>query len=186
MSAPDLFSMVFLCTGNRFRSPLAETLFRQEADGLPIHVSSLGTLELQEGNALPEAVEEARRLGVDLRGHRTTPLSQRGLADVDLVIGFERKHVMTAVVEAGAPRDRTFTLAELAMLLAGIASPALDDPAERAREVVRQAAARRLPDANLTAVPETQDPLGRSAKEQRAIAEEVNELVQGVKVGLFG
>ena len=46
VSAPeDVFHVVFICTGNRFRSVLAEHRLRQATSGLPVRVSSFGTLD---------------------------------------------------------------------------------------------------------------------------------------------
>jgi hypothetical protein len=39
------FEVVFVCTGNRFRSPLAAALFGRATAGLPVSVSSRGTLD---------------------------------------------------------------------------------------------------------------------------------------------
>ena len=69
MSADD-FRVFFVCTGNLFRSPLAAELFRAELAGLPVVVSSAGTLNLGAVPAEPEAVEQAALLGADLSSHR--------------------------------------------------------------------------------------------------------------------
>ena len=107
--------------------------------------------------------------------------------DADLVIGFERMHVATAVVDGGARRDRTFTLPELADLLAGIESSPLSTPVARARDTVRRAAAARpSDDPKLLSIAELADPLGRSADEQREIAERLRELTLQVHRSLFG
>ncbi|MEA2486199.1 MAG: Low molecular weight phosphotyrosine protein phosphatase, partial [Actinomycetota bacterium] len=44
--AADLFRLLFLCTGNRCRSPLAEALVRQFTTDLPIVVASAAVLSL--------------------------------------------------------------------------------------------------------------------------------------------
>ena len=41
------FEVVFVCTGNRFRSPLAESLLRAATEGLPVRVRSLGMLRVR-------------------------------------------------------------------------------------------------------------------------------------------
>jgi protein-tyrosine phosphatase len=183
----DPLHVVFVCTGNRFRSPLAAALFEQAAAGLPVDVSSAGTLDLGGVGALPEAESLATALGVDLSSHRSRAVTDAPLSDADLVLGFERAHVVTAVVDGGAPRDRTFTLPELATLLTRIEPPPAGDPAEYAREVIRRAArARPKDDPQLMAVPELRDPLGLPHAEQLDIARRVRELVAVLHAGLFG
>jgi len=183
----DVFRVVFVCTGNRFRSPLAAALLSQAADGLPIEISSAGTLELRGAKALPEAEEAAVRFGVDLTEHRSRSVTEAPLHDADLVIGFERMHVATAVVDGGARRDRTFTLPELVDLLAGIDSSPSSTPVARARDTVRRAAAARpQDDPKLLSIAELADPLGRSDDEQREIAERLRELTLQVHRSLFG
>ena len=176
---------MFVCTGNRFRSPLAAAVFRHETEGLPVEVASAGTLELGAVPALPEAVLEAERLGLHLGEHRARSLREAGAAEADLVVGFERMHVVTAVVDAGARRERTFTLPELAALLGQIEPPVADDSLERARAALELVHARRAPDPTRMDVPELPDPLGRPAAEQRRTAERVRRLTTAVARGLF-
>ena len=179
------FRVVFLCTGNRFRSPLAAAVLRRESEGMPVDVDSAGTLELGPVPALPEAVFEAERLGLDLRGHRACSLDEADLAGADLVVGFERMHIRTAVVEGGARREVTFTLPELVQLLGRIEPPSAADPLERARLSVELAHAGRPQDPTLADAPELADPLGRSAAYQRETAERVASLTTALARALF-
>jgi protein-tyrosine-phosphatase len=57
------FRVCFICTGNRCRSPFAETAFRHFTRGLPVEVFSAGTLEIEDGLVPPDLVEVARDLG---------------------------------------------------------------------------------------------------------------------------
>ena len=96
------FSIAFVCTGNRFRSPLARAFVERLTLGLPIEVVTAGTLEIEGAPVLSEAQELGTWCGVDLSGHRSLPLSKLPLGDLDLVLGFEEQHVRRAVVDAGA------------------------------------------------------------------------------------
>jgi protein-tyrosine phosphatase len=178
------FEVVFVCTGNRFRSALAEGVFRAAAGDAGIAVQSYGTLRLDPVPALPEAVELARAYGVDLSAHRCRSLVGEDLRDADLVVGFELVHAATAVLDAAAARDRTFLLAELVAYLDQI-SAAADGTAEGARRVVEAAAALRRERRNL-AVEEIDDPLGRPAKAQALIADDVAALTSRLAARLFG
>lgn len=174
-----------MCTGNRFRSPLAAALLAAETVGLPVEIASLGTLDLGAEPALPEAVAVAHELGLDLSGHRARGIRAGELRDHDVVVGFERKHVMASVVDGGAVAGRTFTLPELVGLLGDAGVQSVGDPAETARARIRRAHATRPPDFRNAPLPELRDPLGLSAAEQREIARALEFLVERLAASLF-
>lgn len=185
MSAREL-QVAFVCTGNRFRSPLAAALLAREAEGLPLRILSLGTLDLGSKPALPEAVAIAEELGLDLSGHASRNLGSVELEPFDLVLGFERKHVMASVVEAGARIERTFSLPELVELLGRLPGPTLPtDPIERSLVRIRQAHAARTPGFRNRQLPELGDPLGKTLQAQRQTAAELSDLVSELAIGLF-
>jgi protein-tyrosine-phosphatase len=159
--------VVFVCTGNRFRSALAEAVLRDETAGA-VNVESYGTLDIASAPALEQAVVEAERLGYDLRRHVSRPLQGVDLSAADLVLGFERTHVAAAVVEAGAVRERTFTLPELVELIG---------PAADASTAIAKAASTR-PNPDLMVMPELVDPYGKPPALQRLIADEVSRLTK--------
>jgi protein-tyrosine phosphatase len=175
------FDVAFICTGNRFRSPLAAALLTAEVGELPVRPSSLGLLDLGSVGALEEAVEAGGSLGIDLSGHRTRCLADVDLEPFDLIIGFEWAHVQSAIVDGHAAIERTFTLPELVGLLRELDSDAHREPHER----VSEAHARRPPRFMTTRPPEIPDPLGKPPAVQRRIAEDVRELVAELSRLLF-
>jgi protein-tyrosine phosphatase len=184
--APDAtFRIAVICTGNRFRSPLAAALLRARTGDLPIEVESIGTLDLGPVPALPEALAAGEQLGVDLSEHVARHVSAGDLANADLVLGFERMHVAMCVVDFGLPRERVFTVPELADLLAEIEPPPAEDPVERARLAVRAAHDLRGAAAALN-LREIADPLGRSQRDRDDIVAQVSRLTDEVFEGLFG
>jgi protein-tyrosine phosphatase len=108
--------VVFVCTGNTCRSPLAEALCKKRlaarlgcsVDELPARgflVLSAGLAAMMGGEAAPEAVETARELGADLAGHRSQPLTRELLAQADHVIAMTRGHLRALAGQPGpAPR----------------------------------------------------------------------------------
>jgi protein-tyrosine phosphatase len=184
VGSSDDFDVVVICSGNRFRSPIAEAVLRRAADGLPVRVRSFGTMDLPSGHALSEALELAPGYGLDLMSHRSHPLAGTDLSGADLVIGFEQIHVSTAVVGARARCERTFLITEVVAGLDETGPPQADGVVERARAVVRQAdesrrAAHRIPQ-------EIADPIGGSAAGYRKTADEVYRLTSRVAERLFG
>jgi protein-tyrosine phosphatase len=179
----DPFRVVFVCTGNRARSALAEALFERYARDVPAKATSAGTLDLEDAPALPQAIEAARRLGVDLSRHASRALSATDLSSADLVLGFEPEHVTMSVVEARADVARTFLLGELVALLDDPETEG--DPCVRARSAVAFADARRIRSRPnpAHAVP---DPYGKSPKVMQRIAREIDRQVRELVSGLFG
>ncbi len=96
--------IVFVCTGNTCRSPLAEALFKKRlADRLGCTVEELpargfcvlsaGLAAMMGGPAAAEAVEVARSYGADLEAHRSQPLSAELAAQADYLVAMTRSHV---------------------------------------------------------------------------------------------
>jgi protein-tyrosine phosphatase len=168
----DTFDVVFVCTGNQFRSPLAEAVFARETEGLPVRVSSCGTGALDGAAAFEEAAELGTRLSVDVSAHRSRRIGK--LDHADLVVGFEHRHVKRAIVDAGARRERAFTLPQLVELLES--HPATGSPPERVAAVRT---------GTMLEAPEILDPYGEPGAVQEAIAEEVEDLSGRLAAALF-
>jgi len=179
----DEFEVVVICSGNRFRSPIAEATLRRETDGLPVRVESFGTMDLRSGHALSEALELAPTYDLDLVAHRSRPLAGQDLSAADLVIGFEPIHVATAVVGAHAQRGHTFLITELVAALEAGPPPPENGVVERARAAVRQADEAR--NAASGAAPEIADPMGGPAAGYRRTAEGVYSLTSRLVELLF-
>jgi protein-tyrosine phosphatase len=184
-SEPDDFQIVFVCTGNRARSALAEALLRRRVGGLPVDVVSRGTEQLGAVPALAEAIAVGSGLGIDLSTHRARAFEPGELRDADLVVGFEPFHVATAVVDGGADSDRTFTLRELVDVLGRFDGSSGRSPAERARRAIQDAHARRGGGSRLSA-PSVADPLGQPLRVYEATARDIDQLVDALVAGLFG
>jgi len=177
------FSLAVVCTANRFRSPLAAALVRARAAGLPVGVRSYSTLGRSGVAALEQAVEAGAPLGVDLSRHVARRLQRGDLDGADLVLGFERAHVASAVVDAGALRGRTFTLPEFVVLAEAAPEPD-GDGVRRARAVVQAAAAARAASPGRTR--ELADPAGGPEAGYRRAAAEVDALSARLVRALFG
>jgi protein-tyrosine phosphatase len=97
--------VVFVCTGNTCRSPLAEGLCKTlladrlgcSVDELPARgffVLSAGLAAMMGDEAAPAAVEVGRGYGADLTRHQSRPLSEDLAAQADFLIVMTRGHLL--------------------------------------------------------------------------------------------
>ncbi len=88
--------VLFVCTGNICRSPLAEVLLRDHIsrEGLAdrVAVSSAGTFALNGNAATRQAQQAAAGRGLDLSAHGAREVSESIMAASDLVLGMTKQH----------------------------------------------------------------------------------------------
>ena len=110
----DAVTVLFVCTGNICRSPMAEGLLRARLDerGINANVESAG-LTFDGREATPEAVAVARGAGVDIARHRSRIIDGALIDAADVVIGMERMHARETTVLGRDAFTRCYTLKEL-------------------------------------------------------------------------
>jgi len=87
--------ILFVCSGNICRSPMAEAILRSRAAGgrmAEIEIASAGTLGLSGYPADATASKVAAASGYDLSSHASRPLERDLVASSDRVIGMEPSH----------------------------------------------------------------------------------------------
>ena len=89
-------SIVFVCTANRFRSPIAAIAFArlvvQRGDDHHITISSAGTWTVSGLPATPDAIKQAQKYDLNLSFHKSRPISQEILSEADLVLVMDANH----------------------------------------------------------------------------------------------
>ncbi len=100
-----------VCTGNTCRSPMAEALLRAKAAarGLPLTVHSAGISAFPGDTATDLAVEVLRERGIDLSGHRATPLTRYACDAADRIIVMTEGH-RQVLLSAGIAADKLTVL----------------------------------------------------------------------------
>jgi low molecular weight protein-tyrosine phosphatase len=178
----DGFEVVFVCTGNQARSPLAEMLLRQRLDAGSVQVRSVGTRAVGPVPAHPGAVRAARLVGASLAEHRARPLRVHELVGADLVVGFEPEHISAAVIDGRADAAKTFSLIELGEILEGLrgALPAPPQPAL----AIKTAHSRRT--TGFLSAPALADPYGGSDEVFRRTLESIDRHVETIADVVFG
>lgn len=101
--------VLFVCTANQCRSPLAEHIFRLRAADLPVHFASAGLI--RGGAAVPApGIGIAGSRGIDLRDHRSRRFDPADAPGFDLFLTMTREHAREVIVAAPAMRSRVFPL----------------------------------------------------------------------------
>ena len=104
------FNILFVCTGNTCRSPLAEAIARQELErrGWPhVRVRSAGTGARAGDAASAHSVAVGERHRVELAGHRSRPLTPELVGWADLVLGMGPAHLEAVRRMGGDEKART-------------------------------------------------------------------------------
>lgn len=86
--------ILFLCTSNTCRSPMAEALFNKKAKekGLEIAADSAGTCAFTGDRADENAVKAMREKGTDISSHRSRRFSEYMADEFDLFVCMCREH----------------------------------------------------------------------------------------------
>jgi protein-tyrosine phosphatase len=172
--------LLFVCTANICRSPMAAALFAEQIENLsdPVEVSSAGILASggMAGQGVPEEVLEVMApYRIDLRAHRSQGLTRPMVEDADLIIGMGRRHVQESVLIDPPSWPKSFMLKEL-VRRGGQLGPRRPDQGFHSwidsahGDRTRQGLVRR------SSVDEVDDPYGRSLADYRATATELADL----------
>jgi len=110
--------ILFVCTGNICRSPMAEYLARSwVADAhLDVETSSAG-LALQGEGPTDHALAVMSDRGIDMSRHLSRKLTPEIVGGADLILGMTSRHAREAIIIDFDNAHRVYTLREFARLI---------------------------------------------------------------------
>ncbi len=105
-------TILFVCSGNTCRSPMAEAIARHllaaravlelegtgRANGIAAVIRSAGVSASEGEPATEEAREALRGMGITLGRHASKPVTRRMIVDADHVFGMTEQHVRGVVL----------------------------------------------------------------------------------------
>ncbi len=106
-------TILFICTGNVCRSPMAEALFRRAVRGrgeFRVFSAGLGAVDGQPPT--PHSVQAMRELGVDISAQRSRMLTADLVRSADIILGMTHSHVDTIALLYPPAAEKTFLLRE--------------------------------------------------------------------------
>ncbi len=131
--------VLFVCSANQLRSPLAEALFkemiRRRGEGAGWPVGSAGVWALEGSPAALTAMRAASARGLNLSAHVARPVTQRLLEQNDLVLVMEREHLEAIQEKFPAMTGRVHLLSSMAGEAGQVEDP-VGLPFERVRGLV--------------------------------------------------
>ncbi|MGW0547229.1 arsenate reductase/protein-tyrosine-phosphatase family protein [Streptomyces altiplanensis] len=195
----DTFRILHVSTGNVCRSPITERLTRHALTdrlGDPLTrgllVESAGTWGHEGAPMEANAAAVLADFGADAAGFTGRELLDEHVIRADLVLTATRDHRAQVISMGHSAGLRTFTLKEFTRLVRAIDPATLPDPlqdgvVERARSLVRAAAALRgwllAPSVEAD---EVYDPYGAPITFFRSVGDEINTALDPVVTALTG
>jgi len=108
--------ILFVCTGNTCRSPMAEGILRSMAEkrDLKLEVKSAGIRVYNGDLASKNSIEAMKKIDIDISGHFATQLNSDLIQEADLVLTLSSSHKDFIVSNYPWSREKVFTLNEYA------------------------------------------------------------------------
>lgn len=136
-----IFTVLFVCSGNSCRSPMAaglmqKKLFPQYGDQVKIH--SAGTLGIEDNPATLHAIEVAKEKGVDISNHRSKGLRSDDVAEADFIFVLADHHKEYFDRYFPQYRENVFILKTFALGKDKLKNVSINDPIGQSLRIYRK------------------------------------------------
>ena len=120
-------SVIFICTANICRSPMAEAIFRSKLIGREDadvwRVASAGVLGMDGYPASSGGQAALSKMGLDLSGHKAQSATRGLLERFNLILVMERGHQAVLIAELPELSERIHLLSEMAGMRLDVRDP---------------------------------------------------------------
>ena len=118
MSPNSKFHILFICSGNSCRSPMAEGLLRLKLPSRlqdDVAIKSAGTLGIDGMPASHYSVQIVKEMGGDISRHRSQSLTAELVEEADLILAMAKEHVDYVHENHPQYRENVFLLKRFAL-----------------------------------------------------------------------
>lgn len=137
-------TLLFICTGNTCRSPMAEFLARKKLEEWgksSLIVSSAGIQAYAGALASSQAVEVMMERGINLSSHRARPVTPAILQEADIILTMTSAQKLFLLARVSGSEDKIYTLKEFAEGFGDQRHYEISDPFGGSLQVYRNCAA---------------------------------------------
>lgn len=110
------FNVLFVCTGNSCRSPIAEWILKEILRIKRLKNVFVGSCGIMAGYGYPptiDAIHSTSELGYDIQQHRSQPVSEDLIKDADIIFCMEKNHKRQICAISPHSTHKVFLLSEI-------------------------------------------------------------------------